>query len=343
MAVREEGGVTIAIDADFVRQVKLSQLFTPEQASGYLCKARLWKGGKGVQCQNKPIDHPDLCITHARQAASEKGLAYGRVDEVLPLDKLKLLLKALAKTNPQALAKVDPQVLADLTSRLEESKREDSKRKASVTALAKRPTKGEGRGRGKGSRKSKGERNTSESSSDSEPPLPPKLPPAIPELYISTCGAAFTDLKVLAVTEEWADTKVFSGYDVWKACRTSEEHALEPRSVRDVLKEAKPPGVTDDGKSTKRALNPDADTGLRSWPRKEKKSRSLAASASAQEIARGFLTSSVANVVLRDAVSQAIGGKSVAASAAGSPAYSEDSEYAGMFEGADVIQIKSPG
>mmetsp|Transcript_146148 Transcript_146148/g.207164 ORF Transcript_146148/g.207164 Transcript_146148/m.207164 type:complete len:241 (-) Transcript_146148:89-811(-) len=61
--------------------------FTPK-VSPCFCMARVWNGGQGGQCPMMPtVQGFGLCKTHADRHAAE-GLAHGRVDGPIPLEKL---------------------------------------------------------------------------------------------------------------------------------------------------------------------------------------------------------------------------------------------------------------
>jgi hypothetical protein len=57
------------------------------------CKARVWNGGRGGQCQNRPSNAGDLCAGHARFAE----LPHGRIDGPIPERKLEDFMKALRR------------------------------------------------------------------------------------------------------------------------------------------------------------------------------------------------------------------------------------------------------
>eukprot|EP00435_Cladocopium_sp_Y103_P040597 s254_g11.t1 len=73
-----------------------SARFTPKVNAGF-CMARVWNGGQGGQCPMMPSASGfGLCKTHADRHAAE-GLAHGRVDGTIPLEKLEEFEKRAEK------------------------------------------------------------------------------------------------------------------------------------------------------------------------------------------------------------------------------------------------------
>lgn len=62
------------------------------------CVARTWGAGMGAQCSRAPTQGQELCGHHARQAVSARGLVHGRIDGLVPREKLGAFCKAQASS-----------------------------------------------------------------------------------------------------------------------------------------------------------------------------------------------------------------------------------------------------
>ena len=77
--------------------------FTPEVVDASRCQARIFAGGHGGQCSQRPVSDGNLCANHSREAGRVVGLAHGYVTGEIPRAKLLEFVRRAARREEKEL------------------------------------------------------------------------------------------------------------------------------------------------------------------------------------------------------------------------------------------------